>query len=316
MQRFKSNYQRFHTKDFHKFQALRTKTTCPLPDEESEANRLYALQLTALMDSDVNDPIFDRFASLAMRVFDVPMVMITLVDVDRVFRKANIGTLGDSAASSYPRETSFDAYVILPDESDVFVVEDTHNDRRFQQSPLVVSSPHVRFYAAAVLISDEQKVGTLSLMDTTPRQFSVKDQMNLLDLGVTVSGLIKERRNMNHNVSKISADLIKHTLVSFQQPIAKFMSTIAKIPPSTTDSTGATGHNKNSNGNNVLIKTTSVVAARSLLTVGMGQFRLAMEVCNHPPHTQLPIPILFQRLSNLTAPPLLSILFTLSTTVR
>ena len=279
MQPFKPNYQRFHSKDWHKFQALRTKKTCPLPDDLNEANRLYVLHSTALMDSDVNDPMFDRFASLTMRVFSVPMVMVTFVDVDRVFCKANMGTLEDGGGSSYPRENSFEAHVILPDESDVFIVEDTQKDERFQHLPLVVSSPHVRFYAAAVLMSDGQKIGTLSLMDTIPRQMSVKDQMNLLDLGVAVSGLIKERRNMNHNVSQISASLI---MASFQQPVANFVSAIAKLPPMMVDSTVSVNHRNTSEL--VMTTTSSPITARSQLSHGMDQFRLAIKVHFHP-HT-------------------------------
>ena len=283
MERFKPSYRRFHSKDYHKFQALKSKKTCPLPDDLNEANRLYALHSTELMDSDVNDPMFDRFASLAMRVFDVPMVMITFVDVDRVFCKSNIGILEDDP-SSYPREYSFDAHVVLPDQSDVFIVEDTHEEDHFQRLPLVVSNPHVRFYAAAVLMSDEQKVGTLSLMDTTPKQMSYKDQMNLLDIGVSVSGIIKERRNISHNVSKLLATSMSHTLASFQLPVANFVSAIAKLPPLTVDSTVISNQHINNHGNNVdtMITTSTAEATRSHLSYGMDQFRLAMEVSIHP----------------------------------
>ena len=69
-----------------------SKVTCPIPYNEEE--RIIALRQTELLDSDGDDPTFDRFASLAKRLFKVPIAMVTLVDIDRQWFKANIGFEG------------------------------------------------------------------------------------------------------------------------------------------------------------------------------------------------------------------------------
>ena len=68
------------------------KAKCPIPNNEDE--RMYALRQTELLDSDGDDPMFDRFASLAKRLFKVPIALVTLVDIDRQWFKANIGLEG------------------------------------------------------------------------------------------------------------------------------------------------------------------------------------------------------------------------------
>lgn len=55
---------------------------------------MLALRRSELLDSDADDPTFDRFASLAKRLFNVPIALITLVDDDRQWFKANIGLEG------------------------------------------------------------------------------------------------------------------------------------------------------------------------------------------------------------------------------
>lgn len=64
----------------------------PVPENEEE--RLLAVRRSELLDSDADDPTFDRFASLAKRLFNVPIALITLVDDDRQWFKANIGLDG------------------------------------------------------------------------------------------------------------------------------------------------------------------------------------------------------------------------------
>ena len=64
----------------------------PVPENEEE--RMLALRRSELLDSDADDPTFDRFASLAKRLFNVPIALITLVDDDRQWFKANIGLEG------------------------------------------------------------------------------------------------------------------------------------------------------------------------------------------------------------------------------
>jgi hypothetical protein len=53
----------------------------PIPDNEAE--RLFTLRASELLDSDRSDPMFDRFTALAQRLFNVPIVLVSLVDERR-----------------------------------------------------------------------------------------------------------------------------------------------------------------------------------------------------------------------------------------
>lgn len=74
----------------------------PLP--HNEALRIYTLRQTQLLDSDAVDPSFDRFSTLAQRMFDVPIALISLIDIDRQWFKSNIGL--ESVAQT-PRDHGF-----------------------------------------------------------------------------------------------------------------------------------------------------------------------------------------------------------------
>lgn len=48
----------------------------------------------SLPTPDNNDPIIDRFISLAKRLFQVPMALVTIADIDCFLFKANTGLEG------------------------------------------------------------------------------------------------------------------------------------------------------------------------------------------------------------------------------
>ena len=62
-----------------------------VPIPVNEALRVFTLKATEVLDSDTSEPSFDRFVALAQRIFDVPIALISLVDVDRQWFKANVG---------------------------------------------------------------------------------------------------------------------------------------------------------------------------------------------------------------------------------
>ncbi|MFN2506591.1 MAG: response regulator [Acidimicrobiales bacterium] len=144
-----------------------------LPSDEEE--RLRALRELGLLDTPAEER-FDRLTRLASRVFDVPIAMINLVDVDRLWAKSCIG-LTDR---EHDREGSFCATAILGD--DILLLLDAAADARFARNPLVTDFG-LRFYAGRPLRdAGDRKLGTFCLMDTKPRLFSAADQAVLEDL--------------------------------------------------------------------------------------------------------------------------------------
>ncbi|WP_237725102.1 putative bifunctional diguanylate cyclase/phosphodiesterase [Deinococcus alpinitundrae] len=135
-----------------------------------EELRLAALRRYGILDTPP-EAQFDHLVELAVRVFDMPMSQITLVDEDRQWFKANYGL----ATSEGPRSESFCSVTIVQDG--VMVVPDATQHEQFRTYPNVLGEPHIRSYAGAPLITpDGYKLGTFCLIGTEPREFSEKDQ--------------------------------------------------------------------------------------------------------------------------------------------
>jgi len=142
-------------------------------EEQARVGELHALQI---LDTPPEER-FDRLTRLARRLFSMPIVMVSLVDAKRQWFKSRVGL----NACETSREVSFCSHAILHD--DVMVVSDALLDPRFQDNPLVVGEPYVRFYAGCPISSPQgYKLGTLCLIDTIPREFDDEDKAMLADL--------------------------------------------------------------------------------------------------------------------------------------
>lgn len=155
--------------------------------------RNEAATLRALLDLEVLDsepePEFDALAHAAAAVCGVPMALVSLVDHDRQWFKANVGLEGTSQTG---REASFCAHAVLSDS--LFVVEDATKDSRFAHSSLVLGEPHIRFYAGSPLcLSNGMRVGTLCVMDRLPRALSHTERFALERLAVAVVRALEGR---------------------------------------------------------------------------------------------------------------------------
>ncbi len=139
---------------------------------DNEAARLAALHELLILDTPPEER-FDKIARFAADEFDMPIVLVTLVDAERQWFKARVGT----QVCETGRDVSFCAHAILHDE--IMVVEDALQDPRFADNPLVTGAPHIRFYAGAPLaLPSGLRLGTLCLIDRRPRT------LDPLDLGI------------------------------------------------------------------------------------------------------------------------------------
>lgn len=138
--------------------------------------RIEALRRYEVLDTPP-DGSFDRLTSLAARVFNMPIAIISLVDTDRIWFKSHHGL--DVEQIDY--EPGLCASAIMSD--DVYLVEDARNDPRTLANPLVAGEFGLQFYAAAPLKTrDGHNLGTFCLIDKKQRYLTNDQKLILEDM--------------------------------------------------------------------------------------------------------------------------------------
>lgn len=110
-----------------------------------ELHRLSVLKNYLILDAD-REEMFEKLTGLAARFYNVPISLISLVDLGRQWFLSNRG-LGDVRET--PRRHAFCAHAIL-NKHNILIVPDATKDFRFKDNPLVTGPPNIRFYAGAV----------------------------------------------------------------------------------------------------------------------------------------------------------------------
>ncbi|WP_342616282.1 PAS domain S-box protein [Rhodoferax sp. GW822-FHT02A01] len=162
----------------------------PAARDENEDERLKALRSLDVLDSEP-EAEFDALVRVASLICEVPVSLISLVDSQRQWFKAEVGLPGVSQTS---RDIAFCAHAILGD--DIFEVEDAAQDGRFAHNPLVEASPHIRFYAGCpIRLSSGFNVGTLCVIDQKPNKLTSTQREVLSQLAVAASRALEGRRS-------------------------------------------------------------------------------------------------------------------------
>ncbi|MFP3343115.1 PAS domain-containing protein [Halomonas sp. SIMBA_159] len=134
-----------------------------------------------------NDPRFDRITRLAQQVFGVSTALVALINQERLLFKSCQGLIN---ASEAPLEHSFCRHTMLM--SDPLIVEDALEDARFIDHPMVTAEPFIRFYGGMPLHTPSgHRVGTLCLIDATPRTLTDEQMAVLRDMAAMIEELIQ-----------------------------------------------------------------------------------------------------------------------------
>ena len=156
----------------------------------NEAARVSALQKYAILDSEP-EQAFDDLTLLASYVCKTSIALISLIDENRQWFKSKVGI----SATETSRDIAFCSTAIQ--QPDVFVVPDALQDERFRTNPLVVSDPNIRFYAGVPLINEDgYALGTLCVIDQTPRNLAPEQEAALKALSRLVLMQMEFRRNL------------------------------------------------------------------------------------------------------------------------
>ena len=173
----------------------------PAPHTPDEKVRLRTLYSFGLLDTLPEDR-FDTITAQCQKELKMPVVIANLVDRNRQWFKSIQWKCPGDAPPETPREIAFCGHTILLNGKDsdnmMLYVENTLNDDRFADNPLVTGPLNVRFYAGVPIVVPSTggrptNIGTLCIVDQKPRQLTMKQKHRLIHYAKQVQSVIMRR---------------------------------------------------------------------------------------------------------------------------
>jgi len=163
------------------------------PLRTNEDDCLDALRALEVLDSPPEAEL-QALVEIASLVCNTPISLISLIDVERQWFKANTGL---PEVHETPRDVALCAHAVLGE--DLFEVHDASHDPRFADNPLVTGATHLRFYAGMpITLQAGMPVGTLCVIDRQPKQLSDLQRTVLRQLAIAAGQALRGRAAMRH----------------------------------------------------------------------------------------------------------------------
>jgi serine phosphatase RsbU (regulator of sigma subunit) len=157
-----------------------------------EAERLLNLESYHLVNVK-GEKDLDELTYLAAKICEVPIALISIITKEKQWFKSKIGL----EISETMRENSFCAHAINNNE-DIFEVEDTSQDERFFDNPLVTNEPQIVFYAGAILRSENNlPLGTICVIDRKPRKLNKLQILAIKAIAKQIMYLFELKKSKN-----------------------------------------------------------------------------------------------------------------------
>ncbi len=158
---------------------------------KNEAVRLAALHQYAILDTQPEQAL-DEITRLAAQICGTPIALISLVDANRQWFKSKVGL----SVEETERDIAFCSYTILLTQG-LLIVPNALADERFATNPLVTSTPNIRFYAGAPLVTPEGlSIGSLCVIDYVARNLNEQQIFALEVLSRQVITQLELKRNL------------------------------------------------------------------------------------------------------------------------
>jgi len=170
------------------------------------------------------EQIFDDATYIASQICNTPIALVSLVDKDRQWFKSKVGIDADETH----RDLSFCGHAINTPHQ-IFEVQNTKEDKRFSDNPLVAGDLNIGFYAGVPLTNEnEMALGTLCVIDQNPKELNEQQKKALKALARDVVYKIEARKRELEleKKSQINTELLK----KLEQTNFRFQSLIESAP--------------------------------------------------------------------------------------
>lgn len=167
-----------------------------------ELERLDELESFEILDTEAQFE-FDQLTELAQKLFNMPIVLVSLIDSERQWFKSKQGL----EACETGRDVSFCGHAILGDE--IFEIKNSMEDERFADNPLVTGDPRVIYYIGCPLKTPSgYKVGTLCMIDQKPNSLTDEQKQTfkvLADQVMSQMVLFRQNKHLKYKMETIEA---------------------------------------------------------------------------------------------------------------
>ena len=162
-----------------------------------DAERLRALERSELMDSPAEDA-FDRAVRLATRLLGTPVGLLSLVDGERQFFKAQLGLPEPTAtARQTPLSHSFCQHVVNADAP--LAVRDARADPRVRGNLAIEELDVIAYLGVPVHAPDGAVLGSFCAIQSEPREWTDVEREALEDIAAGVEAEIALRTELKRS---------------------------------------------------------------------------------------------------------------------
>lgn len=162
-----------------------------LQDILNDRKRLETLNWLDLLDS-AAEVAFDRLTTLASKLVDAPVSLVTLVDKDRQYFKSCVGLQDPWACKrETPLSHSFCQYVVASGQP--LIVEDAREDPILQDNLAIPDLNVIGYLGMPLVLSNGTHLGSFCVIDTKPRKWTYNEIYIIHELSQSVMTEIELR---------------------------------------------------------------------------------------------------------------------------
>jgi signal transduction histidine kinase len=165
----------------------------------TDPNRLKAIRDTGLMDTP-REEAFDRLARLGATLLDVPLTIVSLVDADRQFFKADFGLPPPFKESrTLPIDASLCRYTL---EGESIISSNAREDPFLRFHPSTEPWGIVALIVLPLVTEDGHVLGTFCAIQPTPREWTARE----LDIMRELTASIMTEIDLRTKVQRLQAE--------------------------------------------------------------------------------------------------------------